>query len=463
MMRLPVFVLVGRPNVGKSTLFNAFTRSRNAIVADLPGVTRDRQYGQGQLDQQAFIVVDTGGIEVDQSLDAAETLTAATRYQVDQAIDEADVVLWIVDYESGLMPADHAWAQRLRQIDTPILVVVNKADDALHETACSEFYALGFPEITAVSALRRRGVQALLRRLLDQWQDNVGHKPANKDALLTTPLDATHTSDQPAPIRFAVFGRPNVGKSTLINRMLGEARVIVSDEPGTTRDSIAVPFTRQQQAYVVVDTAGVRRRSKIHDPIEKVSVIQTLQTLSQVDVALCVLDARQSVSEQDLRLIGLVVNSGKSLILVINKWDHLPESQREQIKAQLDRRLNFVEFARHYFISALHGTGVGDLFVAIAETYHAAVQPLSTAELTQALQHAVATHQPPLVRGRRVRLRYAHCGGHHPLLIVVHGKQTAELPDAYKRYLANFFRERFKLVGVPILFRFITDTNPYAP
>lgn len=437
---LPIIAIVGRPNVGKSTLFNALTKTRAALVADFPGVTRDRQYGRGVVGDRPYWVIDTGGIgEGDTS-----ALAQAMQSQTLQALSEADVVLFLVDAKDGLMPADRELAQQLRRLQHSTLqLVVNKVDREDSALINSEFYELGLGEPQPISATQGRGVKSLMHQILTQLPEVVEEVEAD-----TVP-------------HVAVIGRPNVGKSTLINRMLGEDRVIVQDQPGTTRDSIFIPFQREGKPYVLIDTAGVRRRARVDEAIEKFSVIKTMQAISSAQVSILVCNAVEGITDQDLHLLGLILEAGTAVIIAMNKWDGLDSYHRERVQAEMARRLDFVEFARRYHISALHGSGIGNLYRAIDEAYAAATRPLPTPQLTEALQQAVADHQPPLSKGRRIRLRYAHLGSQQPLVIVIHGKQTDVLPLSYQRYLANFFRDYFKLVGVPILIRLKNDTNPY--
>lgn len=437
---LPIITIVGRPNVGKSTLFNWLTRTRDALVADTPGVTRDRQYGRGVIGDRPYIVVDTGGIEESDN----PAMAAMTEQQVEQATEEAQIVFFMVDGPVGRTPADEAIAKRLRNVAEKVVVLVNKVDHHDRDVMCSDFFALGFGQAFAIAAKRGQGVKEAIFAVLQK-----------------IPLSEFDTVPEEGT-KIAIVGRPNVGKSTLINRMLGEERVIVFDQPGTTRDSIYIPYERRGTKYILIDTAGVRRSSKITESLEKLSIIKTMQAMADTHVVVMVLNAREGVSEQDMRLLGLVMELGKALVLAVNKWDELEEDTKERMRSEIDRRLSFVSFARRYFISALHGSGVGMLYRAIDEAYDAATKEISTGHLTRALEQAVTEHQPPLVRGRRVRLRYAHIAGHHPMQIVVHGKQTAELPLSYKRYLTNYFRKTFDLVGVPLILRFKSDINPYA-
>jgi GTP-binding protein len=438
---LAVLALVGRPNVGKSTLFNALTRTRDALVADEPGLTRDRKYGYARVGARPAVLIDTGGLV--EGPDDIERLTAA---QTRKAIEEADRVLLVVDGRAGLTPPDRHVAEELRRSGKPVLLVVNKSEGLEPEAVGADFHQLGLGDPLTVSAAHGAGLETLMERAL------AGLAPAG-DAATAAAQDA---------IRVAVVGRPNVGKSTLINRLVGEERLIAFDEPGTTRDSVYVPFERDGQAYVLIDTAGVRRRARVHDAIEKFSVVKALQAIDEAQVVVGVLDAQESVSEQDASLLGLVAAQGRGLVIAVNKWDRLPQDQRESIRAGLDLRLDFLKFAPVHFISARHGTGVGDLMESVRSAYRAAMRELPTRELTRALEAAVAAHQPPLVRGRRIKLRYAHQGGRNPPVVVIHGNQTEHVPDAYRRYLENHFRRVFGLEGTPMRIELRSDENPYA-
>ena len=439
---LPVIALVGRPNVGKSTLFNRLTRSRDALVADQPGLTRDRQYGVGRLGSQPYLVVDTGGISDDR-----QGVDLLMERQVRQAIGEADRVFLIVDGREGLTAGDQLIAEGLRRTGKGITLVVNKTEGLDYDSVSGDFFALGLGEPMPIAAAHGRGVHRLIDHAL---------------ALLPEVVDAG-PPDQAGPgIEIAVVGRPNVGKSTLVNRLLGEERVVTFDQPGTTRDSIRIPFENNGMRYTLIDTAGVRRRARISEAVEKFSVIKTLQAIEQANVVLLVLDARQGISDQDAGLAGHVVDSGRALVVVINKWDGLAGDERERIRREMLRRLPFLDFAAWQFVSALHGSGVGHLLGAVDAAYRAAMIDLKTPELTRILEDAVAEHPPPLVHGRRIKLRYAHQGGKNPPVIVVHGNQTAEVPASYRRYLANRFRSVFVLRGTPLRVEFKTGGNPYA-
>ncbi|QBQ54730.1 ribosome biogenesis GTPase Der [Nitrosococcus wardiae] len=432
--------LVGRPNVGKSTLFNRLTRSRDALVADQPGVTRDRKYGIARYGEHSFLVVDTGGI-TEQESGVGELM----RTQAQLAIEEADAILFLVDGREGLSALDETIAEQLRRAQKPLKLVINKAEGQDQELVASEFYRLGLGEPATISAQQNQGVGGLLQNLLTLLPGGEKEEP----------------EIQAKGLQFAIVGRPNVGKSTLVNRILGEERVLSFEAPGTTRDSIAIPFCHQGRDYTLVDTAGIRRRSKILDMLEKFSIAKTLEAIGAAHVVILVMDARDGVVEQDLHLAGLILESGKAVVIAVNKWDGLPLEQRRRVKADLDRRLPFLDFARVHFISALHGSGVGGLFTSIDEAYQSANCHLPTAELNQVLAAAVEKHPPPVVKGRRIKLRYAHQGGHNPPKIIIHGNQAEAVPVNYRRYLMNHFRLAFALVGTRIELEFRTVKNPF--
>jgi GTP-binding protein len=442
---LPVVALVGRPNVGKSTLFNALTRTRDALVADVPGLTRDRKYGYARLAGHECVVIDTGGL-VENSGEGIEQLMAA---QTLKAVEEADRILFVVDAREGNTPQDLHVAQLLRRSGKPVLIVVNKAEGVEDEIAHAEFHHFGFGEPVAVSATHLQGLDVLLDRALDGL------------ALETDETDVSGDTGSDA-IRVAVIGRPNVGKSTLLNRLLGEERVITFDQPGTTRDTVEVPFERDGHAYVMIDTAGVRRRARVEEAVEKFSIVKTLQAIDRAHVVIGVIDAHETVAEQDASLLGIVAEQGRALIVAVNKWDGIAPDQRQAIRDGLDLRLDFLRFAPVHFISARHGTGVGELMESVLMAFRAAMKELPTRDLTRALEQAMSVHQPPLVRGRRIKLRYAHQGGRNPPVVVIHGNQTQHVPDAYRRYLENRFRDVFRLQGTPLRVEFRTDENPYA-
>lgn len=463
---LPVIALVGRPNVGKSTLFNRLTRTRDALVADFPGLTRDRKYGHASYEGYEFIVVDTGGI--DGSEEGIETEMAQ---QSLLAIEEADIVLFLVDARAGLTSADIGIAQHLRKQQKKSFVVANKTDGIDADSAAAEFFQLALGDVHHIAAAHGRGVTQLLehtlRPVLGDLNEEIAEEEAEHDNEFEA-YDEEHVEGEEEeeaedkPIKLAIIGRPNVGKSTLTNRILGEERVIVYDMPGTTRDSIYIPMTRNDREYILIDTAGVRKRKKVSDVVEKFSVIKTLQAIEDANVILLVIDAREGISDQDLSLLGFALNSGRSLVIAVNKWDGLDEYVKERIKSELDRRLGFIDFARIHFISALHGTGVGHLFESVEEAYDSATRRVSTAMLRRIMDMAQADHQPPMIRGRRVKLKYAHAGGYNPPRIVIHGNQVDDLPDSYKRYLMNYYRKALNIMGTPIKIEFREGDNPYA-
>ncbi|MGZ8907995.1 MAG: ribosome biogenesis GTPase Der, partial [Methylobacter sp.] len=412
---LPVIALVGRPNVGKSTLFNYLTRSRDALVADFSGLTRDRQYGRVKLGDRPCLVVDTGGIA-----DDAEGIESFARKQVQVALEEADIVFFMVDAREGLSASDKVIADTLRKLDKPVILVTNKIDGIDAGVAASDFYSLALGEPVQIAASHGRGIPELLEKVNQLL-------PPGKDE-----VEETHDG-----IGIAVVGRPNVGKSTLVNRLLGEERVIVFDEPGTTRDSIYIPFERNGKKFTLVDTAGMRRRSKIAETIEKFSVIKSLQAIEKSNVVIYLIDAREGVTDQDAHLLGLVLEAGRALIIGLNKWDGISADQKATIHRQLDVKLSFLEFAEKHPISALHGSGVGKMFDVVQQLYQSAMLDMSTPVLTRILKEATAAHQPPIVNSRRIKLKYAHQGGRNPPIVVIHGVQTDSLPESYKRYLIN--------------------------
>ncbi|EHK90281.1 ribosome biogenesis GTPase Der [Aggregatibacter actinomycetemcomitans] len=483
-----VVALVGRPNVGKSTLFNRLTRTRDALVADFPGLTRDRKYGHAHLAGHDFIVIDTGGID-----GTEEGVEEKMAEQSLLAIEEADIVLFLVDARAGLTSADIGIANYLRQRQNKTTVVVaNKVDGIDADSHCAEFYQLGLGDIAQIAASQGRGIMSLMEQVLsplaeqiteeseesaventdvssndtnaaefNEWDEDFDFSNEEDTALLDEELAQEQTPDK-KNIKIAIVGRPNVGKSTLTNRILGEDRVVVYDLPGTTRDSIYIPMERDGQDYTLIDTAGVRKRGKVHLAVEKFSVIKTLQAIQDANVVLLVIDARENISDQDLSLLGFILNAGRSLVIVVNKWDGLDMEVKNRVKSELDRRLDFIDFARVHFISALHGSGVGNLFDSIKEAYECATQKMTTSMLTRILQIATEEHQPPMIGGRRVKLKYAHPGGYNPPIIVIHGNQVDKLPDSYKRYLSNHFRRSLKIIGSPIRLQFQEGNNPFA-
>lgn len=439
---LPVVALVGRPNVGKSTLFNVLTRSRDALVADMPGVTRDRHYGFCRLGERKFVLVDTGGLA-----DNEEGLAGLTARQVELAIAEADVVVFVVDARDGLLPTDQAILERLRRTSKPMLLGVNKTDGLDETIALADFARLGVAAPLPLAASHNHGTRDLIEAI---------------EALLPEDDGEQISADDEGGVRVAIVGRPNVGKSTLVNRLLGEDRVIVSDVAGTTRDSIRIPLQRDGRQYTLIDTAGVRRRSRIDDAVEKFSVIKTLQSIDAANVVIMLIDANEGVTDQDSGLIGHALDAGRALVIAVNKWDGLKTYDREQCMRSLQRKLVFVEWAPQVTISALHGSGIGELMKRVNRVHAAANKKLTASDLTRALEAAYAAYQPPLVRGHAPKLRYAHPGGSNPPTIIIHGSRTKHLAESYRRYLENFFRKRYKLEGTPIRIDFREGENPYA-
>ena len=438
-----VIALVGRPNVGKSTLFNRLTGRRDALVADVPGLTRDRRYGVAEFGDIHCTLIDTGGLFDDTAVGSLMAQQAAI------AIDEADIVLFVVDARAGLTPTDMDIAAQLRKSDRRILLVVNKIDGAAQDVADAEFLRLGFEPRIHVSAAHGRGVGALADALLAEL-------PPPSDVVVTGEGDGDKR------MRVAVIGRPNVGKSTLVNRWLGEERQVVFDAPGTTRDAIEIPFDHDVGRFTLIDTAGVRRKGKVEDVVEKFSVVKALAAIDSADVAVVVIDAAVGLVEQDLHLLGYAIERGAGLVIAVNKWDGLPADQRDHVKFELDRRLEFAPWAPIHRISALHGTGVRGLLEDVRRVFEAGRFEVSTAFLARVLTEAVEQHQPPTVRGRRIKLRFAHKASGHPPTIVVHGNQTNAVPESYTRYLENRFRKALNLVGMPVRIVYKTGANPFA-
>ena len=458
---IPVIALVGRPNVGKSTLFNQLTRSRDALVADMPGLTRDRQYGIGRVGEFPYMVVDTGGLSGEE-----EGVDRAMAEQTRRAVAEADHVLFMVDARDGLTPQDEAIAEQLRASGARVRVIVNKTDGLDPDVVSAEFHALALGDVTPIAATHGRGVRGLMQAVREdvardrEAAGGEGEGAGDGDGL---DVDAQQAALDDWPgIRVAVVGRPNAGKSTLVNRILGDERVVATEVAGTTRDSIFVPFTREDQDYTLIDTAGVRRRARVHETVEKFSVVKTLQAIEAAHVVIMVIDARAGLSDQDAHLLGLVIDAGRALVVAVNKWDGMDPDDREWVRSEMQRRLGFVDYARMRLTSALHGTNVGHLLDDVREAYASALRKVSTPELTRLLEAAVAEHAPPMVSGRRIKLRYAHQGGQNPPVIVVHGNQTDSLPGSYKRYLENFFRKHLELVGTPLRLEFRSGRNPFA-
>lgn len=441
-MSKPVIALVGRPNVGKSTLFNRLTRSRDALVADYPGLTRDRQYGTGRVGDIPYIVVDTGGLSGES--DGVDPLMAA---QVRTAIEDSDAVLFLVDGRTGLLPADEGIANYIRQFNKPVYLLVNKAEGYDVDLVGADFFQMGLGRPYVISSAHGENVRETLDFVLSEISSNEEEDEFDLD-------------DHPG-VRVAVIGRPNVGKSTLINRMIGEDRVVAFDLPGTTRDSIFVPFERNGELYTLIDTAGVRRRKNISEKIEKFSIVKAIEAMEDSNVVILVIDGSEGVTDQDLTLLGLAIESGRGLVIAINKWDNLSQEQRKKIKHELDYKLVFIDYAKQHLISALHGTGVGDLFKTVDIVYEAVMKKVSTSDLNRVLEQAVLDHQPPLISGRRVKLRYAHLGGSNPPRVIIHGNQVDKLPRAYTRYLMGVFRKAFRWVGTPVMIDYKVTENPY--
>lgn len=438
---LPSIVLVGRPNVGKSSLFNCLTKTRQALVANTPGLTRDRLYGKGVVGNQPYIIVDTGGLTGDKEKDIALLIEQQTQH----AIAEADHVLFLVNAREGLSILDQQLAQRLRRLNKKITLVINKSEGLDPILLQSEFSPLGFnvEKIAIISAAHGLGISQLMEKVLSHFLN-----------IETSTMEKSLLENITPRIKVSIIGKPNVGKSTLLNRILGEDRAIVFDQAGTTRDSIANDVEYRGKLYTFIDTAGIRRKSKTTQEIEKFSIMKSLQAIESSNVVLLIIDAHKGISEQDLNLLGFILESGRALIIAVNKWDGLSSEQRAQVKKDLDRRLQFAPFAKLIFISALHGTGVGNLFALIQQAYRSATQNLTTSSLTRLLEQAVSAHQPPLSRGRNIKLRYAHPGGYNPPVILIHGQHASFLPESYRRYLENFFRKALKIVGSPIRIEF---------
>ena len=438
---LSTVALVGRPNVGKSTLFNALTRTRDALVADLPGLTRDRRYGYARVRERDFVVVDTGGLTGD-----GDAISKLISDQAALAIEESDAVVLVLDARTGLTGADQRIADRLRRSGKPIVLAANKTDGLGEAVATVEFYALGLGDPIPIAAVHRRGIGRLTDTLA---------------ALI--PHDDSEDADRGdgGGVRVCIIGRPNTGKSTLVNRLAGDERVLAHDMPGTTRDSVEVPFEHSGRHYVLIDTAGIRRRSRISETIEKFSVVKSLAAIADSDVAIVVLDASTGMSDQDASLLGLVLDGGRAPVIALNKWDVAAGEARAALRADVRRRLAFAPFCPVCRISALHGTGLGELMRRVDACHRSAFARLASSRLSRELESAVEHTPPPLVRGRRIKLRYAHQGGSNPPVIVVHGNQTDLVPASYRRYLANRFRSAFALTGTPLRIEFRTGDNPF--
>lgn len=481
MSRIPVLALVGRPNVGKSTLFNRLTRSRAALVADRPGLTRDRHYGRGRILDNTFIVIDTGGFEP-----VAKTgIEVEMAKQARQAVLEADAVIFLVDGRQGLTGHDREIAVELRRNARRLLLAVNKTEGMQREAVAAEFHELGLGQPYAISAAHGEGVRDLAELALEPFlvaaEPSVEGETSDVDEPSEQAIEAaledgeaeagseipgaapeTGKPKPPRRVKVAVVGRPNAGKSTLINSLLGEERLIAYDQPGTTRDSVAIDFDRSGRPYTLIDTAGVRRRGKVTDVIEKFSVVKTLQAIEDCNVCVLMLDATEGIADQDANIAGYILEAGRALVVAINKWDSIDASERERLKSEFDRKLHFLRFARTHHISALKGTGLGSLMRSVDDAYAAATRKLPTPKLTRALREAVEQQQPPRRGPIRPKLRYAHQGGQNPPIIVVHGTSLDAIQETYRRYLEGWFRDQFALEGTPLRIEFRSGTNPYA-
>ena len=437
---IPVIALVGRPNVGKSTLFNRLTKSRDALVADLSGLTRDRKYGDGTLLGRKFVVIDTGGLT---GID--EGIEAETEEQSLIALAEADLVLFLVDSKTGLLPPDLAIVENLRRKGSKFFVVANKVDGLDPEIAIADFYQVGTSEIFAISASHGRGIKSLMESALNLF-----------------PKDNDDESDASDRTKICFAGRPNVGKSTIVNSLFKEDRVVVFDQPGTTRDSIYIDFERGARKYTLIDTAGIRKRKNIKLAVEKFSIVKTLQAINDAHVVICVMDCMEGIVDQDLHLLGKVLEAGRCLVIALNKADRLSREEREYVKNEIKRRLKFVGYADIHFVSGLKGTGIKKLLNSVDRAYKAATTAFPTSKLTYILEGAIEDHQPPLAKGRRIKLRFAHSGGHNPPIIVIHGNQTDAVPAHYTKYLEGVFRRELGLHGTPVKIGYKSSSNPYA-
>jgi GTP-binding protein len=509
---MKVVALVGCPNVGKSTFFNRLTKTRDALVADFPGLTRDRKYGRAMYEGKEFVVIDTGGIAED-AKNQPEIVTSKMTNQALLAIDECDLVLFMLDARAGILPGDYAVADYIRRSQKKCAIIANKVDGLDPETAGAEFYALGLGEVYPTAVAHGRGVNNVLEDVIapllreegpldcDLTKEEIQKRDEERleeerslwedgfDFLDNVPVDKQgggfdwyehkekfrlrqkgesedNSGDKEPfadlPIKVAIIGKPNVGKSTLTNRILGEERVIVADHPGTTRDSIYIPLEREDRKYIIIDTAGVRKRRKVSEAIEKFSIVKTLKAIEDCNVALLVIDARAHISDQDLSLLGFIIESGRALVIAVNKWDGLDDEFKDEIKLELNNRLGFVDFARVHFISALHGSGVGNLFDSIDEAYKSATTRHSSSLLNRILRAATEEHEPPIAGGRRIKLKFAHAGGYNPPRIIIHGNKVSKVPDSYKRYIINYYRKSLNIMGSPLIVDFKEGENPFA-
>ena len=439
---LPTIVLVGRPNVGKSTLFNRMTKSRDALVADLPGLTRDRHYGRGAGASRPYLVIDTGGFEPTAESGILKEMAKQTLL----AIDEADVVIFLVDGRAGITPQEFIIADKLRKAQRPVLLAVNKTEGMNRAVVAADFHELGLGEPLSISSAHGEGVKDLVELALENFPEHVFE-------------DEMSANKKP---KIAIVGRPNVGKSTLVNALLGEERVIAFDEPGTTRDSIEIDLEKDGKEYTLIDTAGVRKKGRVFEAIEKFSVVKTMQSIEDANVAILVVDAQEGITEQDAHVAAYILDAGRALVVAVNKWDGLPEDEREFIKKEIDRKLIFLDFAKFHYISALRKKGLPELLTSVDGAFKAAMAKLATPQLTRVLIDAIAQHQPPISRGTRPKLRYAHQGGQNPPIVVIHGSHVDDIKDSYKRYLEGVFRKTFQLVGTPLRVQFNQGVNPFA-
>lgn len=439
---LPTIVLVGRPNVGKSTLFNRMTKSRDALVADLPGLTRDRHYGRGIGGSKPYLVIDTGGFEPTAESGILKEMAKQTLL----AIDEADIVIFIVDGRAGLTPQEFIIADTLRKSQRPVLLAVNKTEGMNKAVVSADFHELGLGEPLSISSAHGEGVKDLVELALEGFAE-----PAFDE---TVPHNKVP--------RIAIVGRPNVGKSTLVNALLGEERVIAFDEPGTTRDSIEIDLEKNGKNYIIIDTAGVRKRGRVFESVEKFSVVKTMQAIEDANVAILVVDAQEGITEQDAHVAAYILDAGRALVVAVNKWDGLVDDEREFIKKEIDRKLIFLDWAKFHYISALRKKGLPELFVSVDDAFKAAMAKLATPQLTRVLIDAIAQHQPPISRGTRPKLKYAHQGGMNPPIVVIHGSHVEDIKDSYKRYLEGVFRKTFQLTGTPLRVQFNAGANPFA-
>ncbi|MFI3256567.1 MAG: ribosome biogenesis GTPase Der, partial [Psittacicella sp.] len=450
---IPVVALVGRPNVGKSTLFNYLTKTNDALVADYPGLTRDRQYGQASWLDNEFIVIDTGGIEEED-----KSVHLEVTKQAHLAIEESDLVVFMVDAQDGLTSVDLEIASILRKINKPVVVALNKIDGVNKDSVIAEFYSLSLGEVYGISASKGIATSKFIENAIMPSVEHIYDLEETEDSQISSMI---RLDNPKRAIKLALVGKPNVGKSTLTNRMLGDDRVVVYDLPGTTRDSIYIPMSRGDDDYVLIDTAGVRKKAKVNEAIEKFSIIKTLKAIKDANVVLLVIDAHEGINVQDLSLLRFILDAGRSLVIAVNKWDGLDIKRRDEIKDELEDRLGFINFARIHFISALHGSGVGNLFESIKEAYECALKSYSTPKLTDILKQATQAHEPPMVAGRRIKLKYAHLGGQNPPIFVIHGNLLKNISESYTRYLTNFFRKELGIMGTPLKIKFQTSDNPY--